>query len=78
MPGENCCIPLCSNSRRMKGISFFKLPSKTKEHRSEWRKRWLAEIFKYRENDSLFKDQIERDHVYTCEEHFHPHEIDCC
>ena len=78
MPGENCCIPHCSNSRRNKGISFFKLPSEKKENRKEWRKKWLHQILRYRELDSQFKSLIEKDNVYTCEEHFHEHEIDCC
>ena len=56
MPGENCCIPLCTNSRRKKGLSFFKLPSEKKENRRAWRKRWLDQILKYREMDSQFKN----------------------
>ena len=78
MPGENCCIPLCGNNRRMKGVGFFKLPSKNKQYRQEWRKRWVNEILKYRELDAQLRERIDKELLFTCEEHFHPHEIDHC
>ena len=33
---------------------------------------------KTREMDSDFKLQLETDRVFTCEKHFHPHEIEIC
>ena len=78
MPGDNCCIPLCGSCRRTKGLGIFKLPSIKKKHRQDWRKKWLGEILKTREMDIDFKLQLETDRVFTCEKHFHPHEIEIC
>ena len=76
MPGENCSVVGCSSNRRMKGIGIFKLPSQ-KLHK-EWRKRWLNELTKFRTVDKHFRNQIENDHVYTCERHFHTSDIEIC
>ena len=78
MPGDNCCIPLCGSSRRTKGLGIFKLPSKEKKYRQEWRKNWLNAILKIREMDADMKSQLEADRLFTCEKHFHPQEIDTC
>ena len=77
MPGDNCCIPLCGSSRRTKGLGIFKLPSTSKTYRQEWRKKWLDAILKTRELVYAdMKSQLEADRLFTCEKHFHPHEID--
>ena len=76
MPGGNCCVVGCGTSRRTKGIGIFKLPSIKTNH--EWRKLWLNEVTKSRVIDKNFKEQLERDRVYTCEKHFKPEDIETC
>ena len=78
MPGDNCCIPLCGSCQQTKGLGIFKLPSIKKKHGQEWRKKWLDEILITRVMDSDFILQLEADCVFTCEKHFHPHEIEIC
>ena len=74
MPGENCSIVGCGTNRRNKGISIFSLPNK--KHHGEWREEWLSRLKRFREPDPHFIELIEKNHVYTCEKHFHPHELE--
>ena len=76
MPGENCCVVGCGTNRRTKGIGIFKLPSE--KLYKEWRKCWLNELTKSRVVDQSFKNQIQKDKVYTCEKHFHQNDIEIC
>lgn len=76
MPGTNCSVIGCGSCRRTKGIGIFKLPAVNVD--KDWRDRWLSEITKTRTVDKSFKEQIEKDHVYTCEKHFHTDDIEIC
>ena len=76
MPGKNCCIVGCGSCRRVKGIGIFKLPAAHVD--KNWREHWLAEVKKTRTVDKHFQEQIDKDHVYTCEKHFHQEDIEIC
>ena len=78
MPGDNCSVYGCGKSRRTEGIGIFKLPNRPSKPYQEWRTTWLNELTKHRQIDADFKRQIDEDRVHTCEEHFHPHEIEVC
>ena len=76
MPGDNCCVVGCGSSRRTKGIGIFKLPAENVN--PGWRKEWLSEITKTRVIDKLFKNQLDKDSIFTCEKHFSPECIEIC
>ena len=44
--GENCWVPGCGSSRKIKGLYFHKLPCTTREEDVEWRKKMEAMIKK--------------------------------
>ena len=76
MPGENCSIVNCGTNRRHKGLSLFSLPNK-KSH-EEWREKWLAQLKRFREPNAHFQELIKKNHVYVCEKHFYPNELEYC
>ena len=73
MPGRNCCVVNCGSSRYHKSIGIFQLPSK--KENPAWRKEFLAALTETRVKDVHFQELIEKNHVYTCEKHFFPQEM---
>ena len=78
MPGVNCAVFGCGTCRRTKGIGIFKLPKPKNDGYKKCREDWLSEITKTRTVDSMFKQQMLKDSVYTCEKHFKPEDIETC
>ena len=76
MPGENCCMPQCSTSRREKGVGIFQLPGRKDDFYAKWRNDILNIIKKYRVEDKHFKQLLDSKSVYICEKHFLPDEIE--
>ena len=78
MPGDNCAVFGCGTNRRKKGIGIFKLPAPTNDEERKWRQNLLNEITKSRVVDQAFKQKIEKDTLFICEEHFLPDQIETC
>ena len=78
MPGRNCAVFGCGSCRRTKGIGIWKLPLAVDERHRKWREDWLGELKKTREMDADFREQINKDRVYTCEKHFAPEDVEIC
>ena len=74
MPGDNCSVNGCGVNRRMKGMGIFKIPSA--DTNSEWRKKWLGELLRFRELDVNLRAQIKQNRVFICERHFKTDEIE--
>ena len=70
MPGKNCSIPNCSTSRRHVGISIFDVPRGDDEFSTEWRKKLVGIITKYRVVDASVRLKIEKRDIAICEKHF--------
>ena len=68
--GENCWVPGCGSSRKIKGLYFHKLPCTTRKEDVEWRKKMEAMIKKYREVDKVLRERINKGNIYTCEKHY--------
>ena len=69
-------FPGCSTSRRHKGISIFRLPSKKKVELVEWRSQLERLILKDRVIDKNLKNQAEKGNLHICEKHFKKDDID--
>ena len=80
MPGRNCAVLGCGcgSRRRTKGIGIWKLPLAVDDRHREWHEALLGELKKTRVTDSVFRDQIKKDRVYTCEKHFAPEDVFSC
>ena len=76
----NCAFPTCPVTRtaKYKEIGIFRLPTRTTEFFSTWRKGMLDIISKYRVMDSVFKKKVMEGEVnlYICERHFAPDDIE--
>ena len=70
MPVENCAIYGCSNSRRQKGISFFKVPLPNSDFNKKWGSELINIITEDREIDASLQTQIESRKLFICEQHF--------
>ena len=69
MPGENCAIYGCSNSRRQKEISFFKVPLPNSDFNKKWGSELINIITKDREIDAALQTRIESRKLFICEQH---------
>ena len=76
MPSANCSIVGCSTSRRHKGISIFRLPSKKKVGLAEWRSQLERLILKDRVIEKNLKNQVEKGNLHICDKHFKKDDID--
>ena len=77
MPGGNSCVfPQCtvSQSKKYKGISLFKLPSRSCDR--EWKKDVVSQIKKYRVIDQALGERIESGKVFICENHYQCSDIE--
>ena len=70
MPGENCAIYGCPNSRRQKGISFFKVPLPNSDFNRKWGSELINITTKDREIDASLQTRIESRKLFICEQHF--------
>ena len=82
MPGENCSLYGCSNSRRTPNVSFFKIPTVnssdsdfTKERKLSARAAWIKVVTKTRVLDADLQNQLDRNTVHICEIHFKEEDI---
>lgn len=77
MPGGNSCVfPQCtvSQSKKYKGISLFKLPSRNCDR--EWKKDVVLQIKKFRVIDQALRERIESGKVFICENHYQSSDIE--
>ena len=58
------------NSRRQKGISFFKVPLPNSNFNKKWGSEFINIITKDREIDASLQTRIESRKLFICEEHF--------
>jgi len=72
MPGKNCCFPQCtvSQTQRHAGIKLFKVTTRKDEFHSNWRKKVINIISRYRVLDKIFYDRLENGRVFICEKHY--------
>ena len=76
MPGDNCSIALCSNSRgKCPGVSFFKVPAAKDEYNTNWAEKLIKIICKGRVVDPSLKKQIEKKSLHICSDHFSPEQM---
>ena len=78
MPGANCSIFGCGSSRRNKGISIFKIPTRKDKLNEDWRSKLVGQILKDREVDDNLRRQIASDTLHICERHFEKECIEIC
>ena len=78
MPGANCSVTQHGSSRRTKGISLFKLPSRKTEALKTWRKELLSIITRDRAVDKDFQKQIDNDTAHICSKHFTEEQFYVC
>ena len=77
MPGGHSWVfPGCttSQSKKYKDINLFKLPARACD--SEWKKKLVDVIKKYRVVDRDLNERIASSKVYICEHHFIPSDIE--
>ena len=72
MSGVNCSIMGCHVSRRSKykGLSIFKVPSGDSEFETTWRNKLIAVVTRDRVIDSKLKEQINKNRIYICQQHY--------
>ena len=62
----------CHVSRRSKykGLSIFKVPSGDSEFETTWRNKLIAVVTRDRVIDSKLKEQINKNRIYICQQHY--------
>ena len=70
MLGENCAVPVCSISKKDKGISIFKVPLANNEFNKKWSQDLINFILKYRQRDKSLNERIESHKFFICGKHF--------
>ena len=72
MSGVNYSIMGCHVSRRSKckGLSIFKVPSGDSEFETTWRNKLIAVVTRDRVIDSKLKEQINKNRIYICQQHY--------
>ena len=82
MAGRNCCLPQCHYSdykpkRAVKEeLKLFVVTSNKSPFYSKWREDIVKVIAKYRELDSQFYKRLALGHIWICEKHFAPEDIE--
>ena len=78
MPGAHYALPQCGTTRRgkFKSVGIFQVSQQASERYVAWKQEVYAVITKYREEDASFKQQMKIGHVWTCEKHYKPEDIE--
>ena len=73
MPGANCAFPGChaARTKKYKGLSIFQIPTRKDEFYSEWRKRILNVLTKYRSfKQTDLDERVSKGGIYICERRY--------
>ena len=73
MPGANCTFPGChaARTKKYKGLSIFQIPTRKDEFYSEWRKRILNVLTKYRSfKQTDLDERVSKGDIYICKRHY--------
>ena len=70
MPGQNCAIPGCSISGKVKGISIFKVPLANNEFNKKWSQDLINITLNYGQRDKSLNERIESHKSFISEKHF--------
>ena len=78
MPGANCSIYGCGTSRKHKGISIFRIPTKSDDVSTKTKEEWVRVVTRDREVDASLRKQINENNIHVCEKHFENDLIETC